>query len=478
MQNKQVIVIGAGLSGLVCAYRLQSLGVDCLLIEKSNRVGGVIQSERFGEYLIERGANSAQGTPELLALIEELGITNEILEGNPNAPAYVYFAKQLLAVPMSPPALIKSNLLSLGGKLRLLGEPFIHKREAETEESVYDFFQRRLGVEIAERLVAPFVSGIYAGDEKALSIQAAFPMLANLEREYGSLFLGAIKKGKAAKKAKTISQSNGQVEKPKRRRSISFREGMKVLPATMAAKLNGNLIVNSEDISITHAPESNFVVQCNYDGSIRQIACHHLIFATPSQVAASLLKALKSEVDIAASYSTIDEICSLLGEIDYPPMTILYLAYDRSAIAHTLDGFGFLAVPQEGLNILGCIFSSSQFSGRAPQDKALFTIFIGGARNPELTTLDDYALVSKAHDELQKILGISAAPEVISITRWQRAIPQYNLGHAARIHRIEALTSPVNGLHLLGNYLHGVSVGDCVKAADSLAHNVYQSLRG
>ncbi len=479
MQNKQVIIIGAGLSGLVCAYRLQSLGVDCLLLEKSSQVGGVIQSKRIDEYLIERGPNSAQGTPELLALVEEAGISGELVEGNPKAPAYVYFNKQLRAVPMSPPALVKSDLLSLGGKLRLLGEPFIGKREADSEESVYNFIQRRLGVEIAERLVAPLVSGIYAGDEKNLSIQAAFPMLANLESGYGSLFRGAIRKAKEAKRAKASAQANGQAEaKPERRRSISFREGMQTLATTLTAKLGDKVLRNAEIVSLAFAPslDQRFTVQVNQSGNLREIACDHLVIATPSLAAASLIKAVQFPEASANLLSLAEEISSLLVEIDYPPLTILYLAYDRAAIRHSLDGFGFLAVPQEQVSILGCIFNSSQFPNRAPEGKALFTIFIGGARHPELAALPDDVLAAKAHADLQNILGIASAPQLLATTRWQRAIPQYNIGHAARVHRLESLTNQLNGLHLSGNYLHGVSVGDCVKAADSLALMLYQSL--
>lgn len=480
MQNKQVIIVGAGLSGLACAYRLQSLGVECLLLEKTHQVGGVLQSERLDGYLIERGANSAQGTPELLSLIEELGIFVELVEGNPKAPAYVYFNGQLHAAPMSPPALIKSNLLSFGGKLRLLKEPFIRKHEVESEESVYDFISRRLGSEIAERLVAPFVSGIYAGNEKDLSIQAAFPMLANLEREYGSLLRGAIRKAKEAKKTKAVAASNGKEdEKPKRRRSISFRDGMSVLTSTMAAKLGDNLLLNCEvdSVEINPSAAARFTLQVNHSGEGRQLACQHLVLATPAPVAASLLELFRYPEDGTNTSALADEVSRLLKEIKYPPLTILYLAYDRAAIAHSLDGFGFLAVPREGLNILGCIFSSSQFPGRAPQEKTLFTIFIGGARNPDLANLEDEILVAKAHADLQKILGISALPHKASITRWQRAIPQYNIGHAGRVQHIESLISKIEGLHLTGNYLHGVSVGDCVKTADSLAHFVSQSLR-
>jgi oxygen-dependent protoporphyrinogen oxidase len=190
--HRQVIVIGAGIAGLVCAYRLKSLGVDVLLIESSERVGGVMQSEVVDGYLIERGPNSSQGSEELMALIEEIGLMGELLEGDPKAPAYVYFNRQLHAVPAGAGAFLKSKLLSAAGKLRILREPFIGKRTADDEESVFAFARRRIGREAAERMVAPFVSGIYAGDAEKISVQAAFPRLWNLEANYGGLIRGTI----------------------------------------------------------------------------------------------------------------------------------------------------------------------------------------------------------------------------------------------------------------------------------------------
>ena len=471
MQNnrKDVIVIGAGLSGLVCAYRLKSLGVAVTLLEKSSRVGGVIQSETVDGFLIERGPNSAQGTPELLALIDELGIADELVEGNPKAPAYIYFNGRLHAVPMSPPALIKSSLLSLRGKLRLLREPFISKRDSQDEESLADFISRRLGSEIAERLVAPFVSGIYAGDEKRLSIQAAFPLMASLESGYGSLFRGAIGKMREAKQAKRNDKQTG---KPRRKRSVSFRQGMSFLPKALAAKLGEDLFTECSDISIADSrlqltvseaepePSDKLKVTFKRAGIEQQIACKHLVIATPANTAATLIATVS------------EEISRLLREIEYPPLTIVYLAYDKSAIANPLDGFGFLAAPKAGLNVLGCIFSSSQFTGRSPKNKALLTIFIGGARNPDAAHFHDEKLIAKIHAELQKILAIHDEPQVVSITRWGRAIPQYNLGHDARVARVEELANKITGLHIIGNYLHGVSVGDCIKESEKIAFEI------
>lgn len=473
--HKQVVVIGAGIAGLVCAYRLKSLGIDVLLIESSNRIGGVMQSEMSDGYLIERGPNSSQGTEELMALVEELGLLDELVEGDPNAPAYVYYNGQLYAVPAGAGAFIKSKLLSTGGKLRIFGEPFIGKRTANDEESILSFARRRIGHEAAERMVAPFVSGIYAGDAEKISVQAAFPRLWNLEATYGGLIRGTIAKAREARRARKAARAVLDKAAPPRRRLVSFKHGMGVLPHTLAVKIGEDLITgiadsNSRDgapaISLrpdTDQHSSGFVVEFKHAGHHQRVTADQIIIATPAKAAALIIETLSTELS------------QLLDGIYYPPLAIIYLAYDMDKVRTPLDGFGFLVPPSEGLNLLGCVWNSSLFANRAPQGKALLTVFIGGARKPETARLPDAELVSMAHTEMQKVLGITGEPKVVGITRWQRAIPQYNIGHRDRVERIEALLKESPGLHLIGNYLHGVSTGDVIKEADRVAREVAQS---
>jgi protoporphyrinogen/coproporphyrinogen III oxidase len=473
MQNhRAVVVIGAGISGLVCAYRLKMLGVDVALIEKSDRVGGVIQSERIDGYLIERGPNSSQGTDELVALVDELGITDELVEGDPKAPAYVYFGGRLHAVPSGPGAFLRSKLLSLPGKLRIFKEPLVPVRRADSEESVASFARRRIGREAAERMVAPFVSGIYAGDAEQLSVQAAFPRLATLETGYGGLFRGMFAKAREARRAKKAASAGLDKVAPTRRRLCSFRDGMAVLPRTLSSKLGEDLLTGCEELRIAsrgsrseaQPQSSRFTVEFERAGDQHQLACEQIVIAAPATAAAKLVRGIS------------DRLSGLLEEITYPPLAILSLAYDVSVIATRLNGFGFLVPPGERMNILGCVWNSSLFEGRAPEGKSLITVFMGGARNPDIVRLADGELVSTAHIELQRVLGISGEPAVVAITRYERSIPQYNLGHFARVQEIESLLGGLPGLRLIGNYLHGVSTGDCIKEADRVATEVGQSV--
>ncbi len=462
--HRQVVVIGAGVAGLVCAYRLKSLGADVLLVESSARVGGVMRSEAVDGYLIERGPNSSQGSEELMALIEEVGLMGELLEGDPKAPAYVYCNRRLHAVPAGAGAFLKSKLLSAAGKLRILREPFIGKRTADDEESVLSFARRRIGREAAERMVAPFVSGVYAGDAEKISVQAAFPRLWNLEANYGGLIRGTIAKAREAKRAKKAARDVLDKAAPTRRRLISFKGGMATLPLRLAGLIGEDLVTGITDCGLRIADSGKAVVAFNHKGVIHQTSADHVIVATPARAAASILRAASTELS------------QLLDGIYYPPLAIVYLAYDVASVRTPLDGFGFLVAPSEGLNILGCVWNSSLFAGRAPRGKALLTVFIGGARRPDTARLPDAELVAAAHSELQAVLGITGGPTVVGITRWERAIPQYNLGHRDRVRRIEALLGETPGLHLAGNYLHGVSTGDVIKEADRVAREVAQSV--
>jgi oxygen-dependent protoporphyrinogen oxidase len=315
--NSAVVVIGAGISGLVCAFRLKMLGVDLTLIEKSDRVGGVIQSEQIDGYLIERGPNSSQGTEELLALVEELGITSELAEGDPKAPAYVYFRDRLHQVPSGAGAFIRSDLLSLGGKLRVFKEPFVPARREDSEESVASFSRRRIGREAAERLVAPFVSGIYAGDADRLSIQAAFPRLANLETTYGGLFRGMLAKAGEARRNKKAATGVTQAAAPRRRRLCSFRSGMGFLPKTLASKIGEDLLTGCRNLRLERTADSRFDVAFEREGKHHSLSCESVVIATPSNAASALINPIATELS------------SLLSEIEYPPLAIVSLAYDE-----------------------------------------------------------------------------------------------------------------------------------------------------
>jgi oxygen-dependent protoporphyrinogen oxidase len=446
------IIIGAGISGLVAAYGLKKSGRAVLLIESSDRVGGVIQSQDAEGFLIERGPNSLRGTHEFLDLVEELGLMSELVTGNPRAPAYVYLNNELHPVPMSPPALIKTKLISTAGKLRLLREPFVPARRAADEESLASFVRRRLGPEILDHLVAPFVSGVYAGDAERLSVQASFGRLAEFEVEAGSILRGGWRAARAPRK---------QTVKPKRSlrpyRLCSFRRGLQSLTEALAEALGAGLLREARIISIAaskaHDASSRFEVTLEHRGEQKKFSAATLILAAPAYASAELLSECAPEVS------------ALIADVPYAALASVPLAYREEQLTYKLNGFGFLAPRRAGLRVLGSVWNSSLFPYRTPEGWVCLTSFIGGATDPEAIKLSEEELIRIAHGDLKKVLGITGEPRRLPITRHARAIPQYVLGHAARVAKVEAALDNRLGLYLTGNYLHGVAVGDCIKQA-------------
>ncbi|MBO0800471.1 MAG: protoporphyrinogen oxidase, partial [Blastocatellia bacterium] len=373
------IIIGAGISGLVAAHRLKKSGCNILLVESTERAGGVIESANAEGFLIEKGPNSLRGTHEFLDLVEELDLTSELVTGDPRAPAYVYAGGVLHRVPLSPPALIKTRLISNSAKLRLLCEPFISKRSADGEESIASFVRRRLGKEILEKLVAPFLSGVYAGDPAQLSVQACFPRLAGFEAEKGSILRGALQAARTARPSRK--------ETPKRSlrpyRLCSFRQGLQVLPRALAQALGESLLTGARvsGISKISGRTPGFIITLEQHGEESTYETAALLIATPSPAAGQLLA------------ECAPEISGLLAQIPYASLVSVPLAYPAENVSRELDGFGFLAPRGEGLRTLGSIWNSSLFAERAPDEWILTTNFIGGATDPRAVELSDEELI-------------------------------------------------------------------------------------
>lgn len=448
------IIIGAGISGLVAAHRLKKLGQNVLLVESSDKVGGVIQSHDADGFLIEAGPNSLRGAHELLDLVEELDLMDELVTADPKAPAFVYSGGQLHAVPMGPGALVKTGLISNSAKLRLLAEPFVRGRGENGEESIDSFIRRRLGNEIQDKLVAPFLSGVYAGDPKRLSVQACFPKLAEFEAEAGSILRGGIKAMRGARQNQ---------EAPKRSlrpyRLCSFRRGLNTLPQRLAQELGNGLLLEARVASIRQI-SSGFELTAEHQSETKQFACSRLILATPANAAANLVEAFAPEV------------AGQIRDIPYASIASVPLAYQTAQFSTPPSGFGFLTPRSEGLRTLGSIWNSSLFTDRAPEGWILTTNFIGGATDPEAARLGDDELVRIVHNDLKRALGITGEPRRLPITHYERAIPQYVIGHAARIAKLETVLRNYSGLRLIGNYLHGVAIGDCIRQAEELAREI------
>lgn len=448
-----VIVIGAGLSGLVTAYRAKRAGLSVAVFELRPRPGGVIGSERKAGALFERGPNSGLDTTPLInAMLDDLGIRAERVDGSKaSSKRYVVRGGQLVALPMSPGAFLRTPLFTFGAKLRLFAEPFIARAPADAEESIAQFVRRRLGQEFLDYAIEPFVAGIYAGDPETLSVPAAFPRLYALEQQHGGLIKGAIMGARARRKSAEKGKNAAS--------SFSFRDGMQTLTDALARAV-GNVDCDVKVTRVERRADGGFAVAGERFGRGFERLARAVVIATPAYAAADLVKDLAPAAAVA------------LAEIPYPPVTVVASAYKRRDILHALDGFGFLAPAKERPAVLGTLFSSTMFENRCPSEVAVLTTFVGGRRNPELASAADSEVTASVQAELERLLGAGAGPMWSEVTRWPRAIPQYTKGHLARIARVEDAERSVPGLYFCANYRGGVSIGDCVKAGHATAERL------
>ena len=437
------IIIGGGISGLVAAYQLAKKGKNILLLEKGNVVGGNIRTVRDGNYLLELGPNTLRNEYlELEALIIELGLQNDILIPAETAKkSYIAIRGKLHEIPSSLSSALTTPLLSIGGKLSMVREPFVKARSGD--ETVAVFFGRRFGKEFTRTFVAPMVSGIFAGDVDTLSMGSAFPKIKALEEEYGSLTKGILKSRGKKEESKSIL--------PK---IFSFQNGLATLPQALAKKLGANIRYGMTCLDI-RKEDFHFAVETEKE----TFETKNVILATPARITADLI----SSID--------DPLSKSLFQIPYPPVIVVHFAYKRSEIRHSLDGFGFLVTSCEDRDVLGCVFSSSVFPPHAPADEALFTIIMGGATHPEVIEQSDDEIVNSAKNAISKYLRTDE-PIYSHITRLPHAIPQYSLGHEKIMAEIRRAEKEHQGLYFLANYRGGISVWSCIKNAVELAERL------
>lgn len=450
------LIIGGGISGAALLHYLAEAGDDVMLLEKGERLGGVIGSYRNeAGALVETGPNSTQtSNPDFLHLVASLGLLDQMVEADPLARnRYILRGGKLHPVPMSPPAFLRSSLFSASAKLRLLREPFVGPAPAGSaqEESVAEFVRRRIGPEFLEYAINPFVSGVYAGRPEQLSLRHAFPKLHALEQQYGSLIRGAIRGGRARRQA----AKRGQVPRD-RAKLVSFREGMGVIPAAIEARWGRQVRLGAPVDRLERQADGGWLAVSGGD----VFRAKRVILATDAGTAAGLLEPHHAP---AAQ--------SLRG-IEYPPVAAAVSTYRRADIRHPLDGFGMLIPEVENRKILGVIFSSTLFPQRAPQGMVALTTFLGGARQPQTALLGQDQLHQLVFGEHAALLGAAAPPRTFNLSVWPRGIPQYNVGYGGVLRAIEAAAKDLPGLHLVGNYHGGVSVADCVQSARALAANL------
>ena len=441
-----VLVIGAGISGLACAWQLQQAGIPVNILEAGNRPGGMIATNVQDGFRFDLGPQSFLTTEPLLELIEAVGMKDQLQFADRRAPRYILMRGQLVPAPMSPPSLLSTPLFSAGTKWRLITEMMRRTRPPAADESIAAFVRRKFGPELLERMVAPFVSGVYAGDPERLSMRASFPKVHEFEAQYGSVIRGAMK----SRPAKRTPRAG----------LCSFRDGMETLPRAIAGRLGASLHFGTRVTSIRRSQtpgRPRFEIDIARGEQLETLAASAVILATPTQIASQILTNLS------------DSFAPIFSRIEYAPVNVLSACYRREQFQRPREGFGFLVPRTEGLHVLGTVFNSSLFPGRAPEGTVAFTSFSGGATEPEFCELTDREITNTVCREVAHVLNINGNAVTTNLQRYARALPQYNIGHTEIIKSLDALTGSMPGLFLTGNYISGPSIGSCVEQACRVA---------
>jgi oxygen-dependent protoporphyrinogen oxidase len=457
--SKKIIVIGAGISGLTTAYLLSKKGFDIIILEKGDAVGGSIESVIENGFLFDRGPNSAlETTPVIGQLVEELNLESELLYASKKAnKRYILRENKLHALPMTPQGLIKTKLFSGKAKIRLMAEPFISKSKDGYYQSLAEFVKRRLGQEFLDYAINPFVAGIYAGKPEDLSVKSAFPKLYALEENYGGLIVGTVRSIRERKKRAEVSKQSAKM--------LSFKSGMGALPKAIEKYFGNNVLLSSEVVAVDKN-EKGFSISYQQNEKLFRLDCIAVLSTAPAYSASNLFTKYDNEFKTHAD------------AIYYPPVLVYYLVYDRKSIKQNLDGFGFLIPEKEKKIFLGALWSSVIFTDRTDNNKAAFTLFVGGSRNPNFVKEDRPSLLEKVRKEFEKLMGISAEPVFASERFWEKAIPQYNLGYVEHERFFDDFEKKNPGFFISGNFRGGISIGDCIKNAELVANKIYENLKG
>jgi oxygen-dependent protoporphyrinogen oxidase len=451
--RKHVIVIGGGVSGLTCAYRLQQRGWNVTVLEAANRVGGFLQSASHpAGFRYEEGPLYFVDGPRIMALIREIGLDSDLVTADLMLPRYIYHRHGLHPLPFTLRAFLSTRLIGWGSKLRTLRKSLGRAGAEGSGESVADFIAWRFGREVLQRIAAPVVASTHAGDVNRLSARFVCPDSLCEKRDTASALKGFVRRCHD-------SESGGKGE-----RLCTFRKGLHDLPRRLAEKLgkeNVELGVQLKKIvpSAQNA-QSRFLFQLVLSDGERETQADAVVFAAPAFRTAEMVEPFA------------DKLAQELFAIEHPPLTVASVAYNREDVARTTEGFGVLVPSDQGVRMLACIWISSIFPGRAPEGLVLMRVLLGGATDTDIALAGDDKIVAVLKRDLKSTLGIIIAPEVVAMQRYERALPQYTLGHEHRVRRIEAESAKIPGMFLTGNYLRGFSIGACVRTAEETAEQV------
>jgi len=448
---KTVAVIGAGITGLGAAWALKEDGHAVTVFEGASRVGGSISTHRESGYLVEEGPNTIQlASRENERWLEEVGLGSSMHDADPRADKrYLVRDGRAIAIPASPLSFLGTPLFSWRAKLRLLGDLFAPRAPADRDEPLSSFVLRRLGREMLDYAIDPFVGGVYAGNPARLSVRYGFPKLHRLEQNHRSLILGSIALRRERKRAGTLYKT----------RLVSFADGLQALPEQLARGLSRSIRLNHLVSEIEY--NGRWTVRTDPEDTGTYDA---VVLALPASALSKLR--VNGEPEFA-----------VFSEIESPAVTSLSFGFRREQVEHPLDGFGALVPSREPFRILGTLFCSSLFGGRAPEGHVLLTTFVGGARCPDLATRPTAALREIVLADLRRLLHLKGGPTFMHRRTWAQAIPQYEIGHGRFIRHATSCEARFPGLQVGGNARDGISLSYCIEGGRRLARETQAFLK-
>jgi len=462
---RKAVVIGAGITGLACAFRLRQLGIRALILEASTKPGGVISSVRRNGFVFEAGPQCPRFPKSVWTLIRELGLEDEFIAGDSRAKRYILRNGKLHRAPFSAGGLLTTSLVGLKSKYSVLSEVFRISGPPAHEESLAQFVDRKFGVEVLDYLVDPFISTIFFGDPHKMGMLSAFPALVEWEQSRGSVVRGAIRAYRTKRVANKKSLVEGSLTNDPNMKhgdlhvtdalpSLgSFKDGMGTLVERLAEKLREDLRlgVNVKSIRAGNRGDEGKPAWRIRLSNGDEINADVVVVATPAYGAAPLL------------IESMPKLSSLLAGIEHAPMDVVASAFDRKQVRHPLDGFGFMVPRQEGLRTICTFWNSSLFPSHARNGTAVMTSFAARGGEGNLNETPNDLLARQVEAENAAVLGITGAPIDRMTWKYPRALPQYNVGHAQRMKEIREAVTESPGLFLAGNYIAGRSIGDCIE---------------
>ncbi len=460
---RRIAVIGAGISGLCTVHYLlrecQVAGksVEVILFEAEEVPGGKMRTICEDGFRMEWGPNGfLTNKPYSLELVKELGVEDRLARSSDTArKRFIFSGGTLHRLPETPPAFLRSRLLSLPGKLRIAWEPFAPGPPEGVDESLGDFARRRLGPEALEKLIDPMVTGIYAGDPDRMSLASCFPLIRDLERKHGGLVKGMVALARERRKAgekREMSAGPGGI-------LMSFTNGVQDLTDLLADGLSEGLHLGVKVDRVTRRA-GKIVLSLEEAGLRGEIDADVAVVATPAYAAAEMLGSLDSALR------------DTLSDIPYSPISVVALGYDKPSLGNPLDGFGFLIPRGERRKILGALWDSSVFPNRAPEGKALVRAMVGGVRGPDLAALPPDEMFRLVRSELSATMGVTAKPVLSRSFFHERGIPQYLVGHGKALERISERLAAHPGIHLNSNAYRGIALNDCVLQSRLIAGRI------